>query len=158
MPCLLTEGAFTSTATIGITCCTTFTKSSSFALVLHALNYATRVPPPLPRGRRSCSSSPTRACLASSARPHISSLRLPASVPPGRARENQGCVREREQGLHRGRPRAPRRLAAWAMAALPLPKRSIGSKNRAGLSASVPLTKSSLVLAFSGMMMMMSTE
>jgi hypothetical protein len=114
MPCLLTEGAFTSTATIGITCCTTFTKSSSFALVLHALNYATRVPPPLPRGRRSCSSSPTRACLASSARPHISSLRLPASVPPGRARENQGCVREREQGLHRGRPRrGVLRLRRW---------------------------------------------
>lgn len=91
MPCLLTEGAFTSTATIGITCCTTFTKSSSFALVLHALNYATRVPPPLPRGRRSCSSSPTRACLASSARPHISSLRLPCRLVE-RVRTKAACA------------------------------------------------------------------
>lgn len=91
MPSLLTEGAFTFTATIGITSCTTFTKSSSFALVLHALNYATRVPPPLPRGRRSCSSSPTRACLASSARPHISSLRLPCRLVE-RVRTKAACA------------------------------------------------------------------
>jgi hypothetical protein len=66
-------------------------------------------------------------------------------------------LRARTRTRTASRPTAPRRLAASAMAALPLPKRSIGSKNRAGLSASVPLTKSSLVLAFSGMMMMMSS-
>lgn len=126
MPSLLTEGAFTFTATIGITSCTTFTKSSSFALVLHALNYATRVPPPpLPRGRRV--PPPRRVHGLLPLRDHRSA---PCAFRAAGSSAWEPRLGARTRTRTASRSTAPRRLAAWAMAALPLPKRSIGTREQ----------------------------